>query len=650
MKTKHAVVKQLLIASLVTATTGGVNAQLLETMGTGSGTQSIATHEADDEFDLDVLTYSGTADMRTTLVSTGYTSASGGYNTLIQAQETFLMQGVNTSTCSAGDSIFFGIYKSTIASNATDYLTLEYSTDNGLNWTGISYPSLPTGSGTAKWHRVGTAIPAGAFSATLWLRFTNTLVGTSSSNPQFRIDDIELTCGSTTNCGSPEASIAVTGSTVYCSGSGSTTLDASTTLSSPSYQWFDQVGTLSIFTSQFSPTTSGTYYVKATDAQGCEATSEAVYIKVYPAPAYCPVSVDGCEGDTLEACVQVAAPDLFFSEYVEGSGFNKYLEIFNGTCGSVDLSFYELQAFHNGAPVTGTPTYTIPLSGTLNSGDVFVVAHPSATAWGGTPDLTSANIQFNGDDALVLVNIDNGLNVDIIGSIGNDPGSAWSDFDTLSSTYGWTTLNKTLVRKACVYAGIDVNPALPGNDGFPTLTTEWDTLSTDDVSGLGAHTFGASAYGFSLASGDATVLSSSDNCVTVIVGRENSTLSIDGTFCTFNDCASADVVEVNNVCGLRQTAVSNGTTSNGISNGTAIFPNPATDLATVSFSTETEGDVAITLTDLSGKEVTVLAATFMRAGKQQVEINLSGFAPGAYICHIITPDTQETIRVIKADK
>ena len=83
MKTKHAVVKQLLIASLVTATTGGVNAQLLETMGTGSGTQSIATHEADDEFDLDVLTYSGTADMRTTLVSTGYTGASGGYKGLL---------------------------------------------------------------------------------------------------------------------------------------------------------------------------------------------------------------------------------------------------------------------------------------------------------------------------------------------------------------------------------------------------------------------------------------------------------------------------------------------------------------------------------------------------------------------------------------
>src|SRR5690606_24789464 len=128
------------------------------------------------------LTYLGSADMRTSLPSTGYTGASGGYNTLIQAQETFEMQGINTSACAEGDSIFFGIFKSTIASNATDYLTLEYSTDGGSNWTAISYPSLPTGSGTAIWHRVGTELPAGAYSSTLWLRFTNTLIGSSSSN------------------------------------------------------------------------------------------------------------------------------------------------------------------------------------------------------------------------------------------------------------------------------------------------------------------------------------------------------------------------------------------------------------------------------------------------------------------------------------
>ncbi len=646
MKKKNTVVKSLLLAGLVTSA-GIVNAQLLETMGTGSGTHSIATHESNDDFDLDALTYLGSADMRTTLVSNGYIGASGGYNTLIQAQETFEIQGIDASACAEGDSIFFGIYKSTIASNGIDYLNLEYSTDGGFSWNAIAYPALPTGSGTAVWHRVATTLPAGAHASTLWLRFRNSLVGSSSSNPQFRIDDIQLTCGSTFSCGNPEASIAVSGSTVYCAGSGSTTLTASSTLSTPFYQWFNQDGALNVFSTTYSPVTSGTYYVKASNENGCEATSEAVYIKVYPQPAYCPITIEGCTGDTIEKCVQVQAKDLIFSQYVEGSGFNKYLEIYNGTCGIVDLADYELRAYHNGASISGTPSYTIALTGTLAVGDVFVIAHPSATAWTGTPDMTTPNLQFNGDDALVLANLNNGLNADIFGSVGNDPGSAWADYDTLSATYGWSTANQTLVRKACVYAGIDVNPNLPGHEGFPTLFTEWDTLATDDVTGLGAHDFGASAYNFTATSGDATVLSSTDNCVTVIVGRQDSEVTVDGTFCTFNDCSEeANVIAVNNTCAGRQQGISAGSTSNSAQ----AFPNPVNEQVTLTFKTETAGDVYITLTDLSGKEVTVLAKTRMHAGAQRVSVDMSAFAPGAYICHIVTANGQETLRLIKANR
>ena len=34
--------------------------------------------------------------------------------------------------------------------------------------------------------------------------------------------------------------------------------------------------------------------------------------------------------------------DLFISEYAEGSSDNKYIEIYNGTGTSIDLSDYEL--------------------------------------------------------------------------------------------------------------------------------------------------------------------------------------------------------------------------------------------------------------------------------------------------------------------
>ncbi|WP_051326631.1 lamin tail domain-containing protein [Aliagarivorans taiwanensis] len=41
--------------------------------------------------------------------------------------------------------------------------------------------------------------------------------------------------------------------------------------------------------------------------------------------------------------------DVLFSEYVEGSSFNKALEIANYGDSSVDLSGYEVRLFSNGA-------------------------------------------------------------------------------------------------------------------------------------------------------------------------------------------------------------------------------------------------------------------------------------------------------------
>ena len=42
------------------------------------------------------------------------------------------------------------------------------------------------------------------------------------------------------------------------------------------------------------------------------------------------------------------ASDLFFSEYVEGSSYNKALEIYNGTGSTIDLSFYRVEQDKNG--------------------------------------------------------------------------------------------------------------------------------------------------------------------------------------------------------------------------------------------------------------------------------------------------------------
>src|SRR5688572_2835011 len=94
-----------------------------------------------------------------------------------------------------------------------------------------------------------------------------------------------------------------------------------------------------------------------------------------------------------------ATTDLIISEYVEGSSFNKAIEIYNGTGAEVDLSTYVLELYSNGS---ATPSQDIELSGTLADGDILVLAHPSADqAILDVADvLDGAVINFNGDDAL----------------------------------------------------------------------------------------------------------------------------------------------------------------------------------------------------------------------------------------------------------
>lgn len=169
--------------------------------------------------------------------------------------------------------------------------------------------------------------------------------------------------------------------------------------------------------------------------------------------------------------------DLFISEYVEGSSSNKYIEIYNGTGTSVDLSNYRLRLYANGSSST---TNDVQLSGTIANGAVVVYSNSSATIYTGTT-IVNAAVNFNGDDAIALFKISTNANVDIFGRIGNDPGTAWT-------ATGYSTENRTLRRKSSVCGGITVNPTGTGSGAFTTLSTEWDAFNIDDISNLGSHT------------------------------------------------------------------------------------------------------------------------------------------------------------------
>lgn len=176
------------------------------------------------------------------------------------------------------------------------------------------------------------------------------------------------------------------------------------------------------------------------------------------------------------------ATDLIFSEYIEGGSNNKALEIYNGTGADVDLSDYTVYLYSNGATTAGN---SLELTGTLANGDVYVIANSgSNAAILAIADITATVTYYNGDDAIALYKESTESYVDIIGKIGEDPGTAWT------ADGGYSTLDKTLVRKSTVTSGITVNPT----SGFPTLATEWDVYIIDTIDYLGSHTMGSMTY------------------------------------------------------------------------------------------------------------------------------------------------------------
>ncbi|NPA46790.1 MAG: hypothetical protein GXO24_06220, partial [Chlorobi bacterium] len=91
----------------------------------------------------------------------------------------------------------------------------------------------------------------------------------------------------------------------------------------------------------------------------------------------------------VTASASGCASELIFSEYVEGSGNNKFLEIYNGTGQDVDLADYEIRQYNNG---DSSPTYTLSLSGTLADGTTYVIENDEEDL-GVNADLsTSSNV------------------------------------------------------------------------------------------------------------------------------------------------------------------------------------------------------------------------------------------------------------------
>ncbi len=210
--------------------------------------------------------------------------------------------------------------------------------------------------------------------------------------------------------------------------------------------------------------------------------------------------------------------DLFISEYVEGSGNNKAIEIYNPTEAAIDLSEYNLVRYSNGSPQPNI----VGLSGTIESKGTFVVVldkrDPNGTgqevpvdsALQAKADLflcpvynVNKMMYFNGNDAVTLEKT-TGPIVDIFAIIGPpDTDNGWANFTDTTITwnnnnvpedytivnYGvgplfWLSWTKdhTLIRKYDVEKGVVDNP----NPAF-IVGMQWDSIPKNTFDSLGFH-------------------------------------------------------------------------------------------------------------------------------------------------------------------
>ena len=178
--------------------------------------------------------------------------------------------------------------------------------------------------------------------------------------------------------------------------------------------------------------------------------------------------------------------DLYISMYAEGSSNNKFIEIYNGTGSSVDLSNYMIRGSNNGAD--WKPARDLALSGTLADGEVYVIAADAADATIlAQADLALAYespVHYNGDDAIAIFKNDGSgtfVVLDVIGIPTEDPGAGW---DVAGVTEA--TANHTLTRKTSVCGP---NNNWTSSAGTDASNSEWIVTDVDTGWGeLGAYT------------------------------------------------------------------------------------------------------------------------------------------------------------------
>ena len=242
-------------------------------------------------------------------------------------------------------------------------------------------------------------------------------------------------------------------------------------------------------------------------------------------------------GAGVFAQIQFECSDLFISEYVEGSGNNKAIELYNPTNNPIDLVNYELVRYSNGA----FERNAVGLTGWIEPKSTFVVVleklDPNGTGYEVPVDTAlqekadlflcpvyevNKMMYFNGNDAVTLEK-PTGEVIDIFGMIGppmTSDDNGWGNLNDTTITYNsggnpteytisdyivgplfWLAWTKdhTLIRKSDVSVGVINKP-----EPF-IVDQQWDSIPENTFDSLGSHYCDCTTFGIGENENDITL-------------------------------------------------------------------------------------------------------------------------------------------------
>lgn len=178
--------------------------------------------------------------------------------------------------------------------------------------------------------------------------------------------------------------------------------------------------------------------------------------------------------------VSFSQSTLIFSEYAEGSSFNKWVEIYNPTFMDISLDEYRYNFCFNGCDSLEWEYSLAFDSGyVLAPGDIYLITHYNADSSLLSIANQTTNLMSNGNDVLALLNYSVNTIVDIIGEMDSTEVSGW-DVDGVVSA----TKDHTMIRKPDVCSGNIGDWSLSdGSSG----ASEWIVNVEDDFSNINFH-------------------------------------------------------------------------------------------------------------------------------------------------------------------